>query len=98
MGEVAKWALLAAGIVLLIGMILVLPFTGFLDTTKLATGIADFVGIMQPYLISARGLLNNFFTPFGRVVINGLLLYLLAKWVVKLGVKLVAWVYHFIFK
>lgn len=98
MSDIVKWGLLAAGAIALIALIVALPFVEFIDVGELGSLITRLVEIVGDALTSARGLLNNFLTPFGRKVLTGIMLYLLAKWVITLSIKIVAWVYHFIFK
>ena len=98
MGEFVKWALLGVGIVALIALVVALPFTDFLDVSEFGALITKFVDIAGFTLLSARQLINNFLTPFGITVLSGLLIYIIGKWVITIGIKLTAWVYHFIFK
>lgn len=98
MGEVIKWGLLVVGAVALIALIVALPFVEFINAGELGTMLSRLVEIVGAALTSARGLLNNFLTPFGRNVLTGIMFYLVAKWVITLTIKIVAWIYHFIFK
>lgn len=98
MGEVIKWGLLAAGLVALIALVVTLPFMDFLNFGELSSGIASIVSVCGTAFSAARGLVNNFLTPFGRTVLSGLLIWLVAKWAIMISVKVVAWVYHFVFK
>lgn len=98
MGEFIKWALLAVGIVALIALVVALPFTEFLDVGQFSTLITGFVNIAGTALTGARGIVNNFLTPFGRTILSGIMIYLVGKWVITIAIKITAWVYHFIFK
>lgn len=98
MGDFVKWGLLVAGALVLIGLILALPFMEFLNVGELTTQINVVVTTCGSFLTSARGLINIFLPPFGRVVLSGLIGYFLTKWIVMIGIKTTTWIYHFIFK
>ena len=98
MSDIVKWGLLAAGAVALVALIVALPFVDFINVGELGLLIGRLVDLVGGAFTSARGLVNNFLTPFGRDVLTGIMLYLLAKWVITLSIKITAWIYHFIFK
>ena len=98
MAEAVKWALLVAGALVVIALIASLPFTGFIDVQAMGDGIGSIVNFAGGALMTARGFINNFFSPFGRTVLTGLMYYLLGRWVITMAIKLTVWVYHFIFK
>lgn len=98
MSNIVKWALLAAGTVLIIGLILVLLFNDFINLSEFSAGLTSIVSIVGDYFIQARGLINNFFTPFGRTCLTGLLVYLFSKFFITLAIKITVWVYHFVFR
>lgn len=98
MSNIVKWALLVAGAVAIIGMIMALPFASYLNTTELGVAIGNIADICGGAFYNARGLLNLFLLPFGRTVLTGLIAYLFTSWIVKLGIKITVWIYHFIFK
>ena len=96
--DIAKWALLVAGAVVLIGLIVALPFTQFINTSEFGNMLGDIVSVAGDALSGARGLINNFLTPFGRTLLTGIMAYLFGKWAITVSIKIVAWIYHFIFK
>lgn len=98
MSDAIKWALLAAGVVVLIALIVALPFNSYLDFGEVALAISDIVSICGSAFTFARGLINNFLSPFGRSCLTGLLVYLFGKYFITLGVKIVSWTYHFVFR
>lgn len=98
MADVAKWALLVAGALVIIGLICTLPFMDFVDAGEFGSLITSLVDIAGGAFVFARGLLNNFLTPFGRTALTGLLYWMLGKWAITVAVKIIIWVYHFIFK
>ena len=98
MSDVAKWALLVAGAVALIALILALPFVEFIDLGEFSAALSNVVSIAGNAFLFGRGLINNFLLPFGRTVASGLMFWLFGKWAITITIKIGAWVYHFIFK
>lgn len=98
MSDVVKWGLLVAGALVLLSLILALPFVEFIDFSEFSAALANVVSIAGDAFKFARGLLNNFFLPFGRKILTGLMVWLLAKWAIMIAIKIVVWIYHFIFK
>lgn len=98
MSNIVKWALLAAGAVALIALIMVLPVSGFVDPTEFGNMVGRLAFLAGGFLRSARGLINCFLTPFGRTMLTGLLIWLFAKWAITLGIKIGVWVYHFVLR
>lgn len=98
MSNAVKWALLAAGAVLLIGLVMALPFVDFIDFGEFGVAINNIVTVAGDFLQSARGLVNCFLLPFGRTVLSGILIWLFGKWAISISIKTVTWVYHFVFR
>lgn len=98
MSDIAKWALLVAGAVALLALIVALPFVEFINVDEFGAALTSIVAIAGDAFRFGRGLINNFLTPFGRSVFSGLLLWLLGKWVMPTTIKIGVWVYHYIFK
>lgn len=98
MSDVVKWALLVAGAVVLVGLILALPFVDFINFSEFSVALTNIVNIAGGAFKFARGLLNNFFLPFGRSVVTGLMVWLIGKWAIMTAIKIAAWIYHFVFK
>ena len=98
MSNAVKWGLLAAGLAILIGLVIALPFTGLIDFNELSNSVGSLVSVAGQALYSGRCLVNNFLSPAGRTIFSGLLIYLCIKWAVTIGVKITAWIYHFIFR
>lgn len=98
MSDVAKWALLVAGALILIGLIMALPFVEFINLGEFSAAISNVVNIAGNAFQFGRGLINNFLLPFGRTVVTGLMYWLIGKWAITIAIKITAWVYHFIFK
>ena len=98
MGDVVKWGLLVAGVVLLISLVASLPFLDFMNLEELTGAIASVVTICGNAFKFARGLLNNFLSPFGRVAATGLIYWVICKPFIMQGIQYLVWVYHYIFK
>lgn len=98
MSDIAKWALLVVGAIALIGLIVALPFVQYIDVGEFGDLLNDILSVVGNAFQSARGLINNFLTPFGRGLLSGILIYLFGKWAINIGIKITAWIYHFIFK
>lgn len=98
MSDIAKWALLVAGAIMIVGLIIALPFMDFLNVGVYANMINVFVDRVGGAFTFARGLINNFLTPWGATALTGLLFWMFGKWAIMVTIKIVVWVYHFIFK
>lgn len=98
MGDVVKWGLLVAGIILLISMIAGLPFLEFMNLEEFTGAIASVVSICGDAFKFARGLINNFLTPFGRGAATGLIFWVICKPFVLQAIQYIVMVYHYIFK
>lgn len=98
MGEVAKWAILVAAGLLILGSILAFPICYYMDVSIYSAGIATVVNIAGKGFVFGRGLLNNFFSPWARGALTGLMIWLVGKWLVTYSIKVMIWVYHFLFK
>ena len=96
MSDLAKWALLVAGAILAVTMVLAVAGDPFNYLDQMGEIIAGFALVAEPYLRFGRGLINNFF--LSPSLVTGVLWWVLVKWFVKLSVRILAWVYHYIFK
>ena len=98
MSNVIKWGLLVAGIVLLISMVSALPFLDFMNLGELSSAIASLVTVCGDAFKFARGLINNFLTPFGRGAATGLIFWVICKPFVMQAIQYIVMVYHYLFK
>lgn len=98
MSNVVKWGILAAAVVALIALIVALPFNQYISVGEFSSALSGVTAICGKYFKFGRGLINNFFSPFGRSCITGLLFYWIGGFFVKIAIKIVAWVQHFIFR
>lgn len=98
MSDVIKWALLAAAAIALIALIVALPVAEYINPTEFGNMIGRLVSIVGDFFQDARGLINNFLTPFGRGALTGLLIWMFGKWAITLAIRIGAWIYHFIFR
>lgn len=98
MSDIAKWGLLAAAAVLLVGLIFALPFVQYIDLGQFGVAINNIVSVCADFFADARGLINCFLLPFGRTLLSGIMIWLIGKWALMNGIKIVVGIYHFIFK
>lgn len=98
MSNAIKWGILAAAVVAMIALIIALPFNQFIDVNEFTAAISGVTTLCGKYFKFGRGLVNNFFSPFGRTCITGLLYYWIGGFFVKIAIKITAWVQHFIFR
>lgn len=98
MTDIVKWGLLTAGLIALIALIMALPFVGYIDLGQFGAAINNIVSVAGDAFRSARGLINCFLLPFGRTLLSGVMVWLFGKWAISVAIKIVAWVYHFVFR
>lgn len=98
MSDAIKWGLLTAGLVALVGLIMALPIAQFVDLGQFGQALNNIVNVAGSFFQDARGLINAFLLPFGRTLLSGIMIWLFGKWAITLGIKISAWVYHFIFR
>lgn len=98
MSDIVKWGLLTAGLVALIALVMALPFVGFIDLDQFSSALGTVVYVAGNSFKSARGLINCLLLPFGRTLLSGIMAWLVGKWAISIGIKITAWVYHFIFR
>lgn len=97
MGEVVKWGLLATAIVSLVGACA--GIFAVVDIALVATGLSDAVYTLVEHLAThlqtARGFLNNFAVP---EILDICLWVAIVYPFVKYAVRVIGWIYHWIFK
>lgn len=98
MSDIAKWALLAAGMVALIALILAIPLFDGIDLTAITSTINQFTALITPYISFARGLINYLVLPQAIPIINVILIYILTKPFVIGAIHLTRGIYSWIFK
>lgn len=98
MSNIAKWALLSAGAVMLIALILNLPFVQYISFRQFGNLITRLLNIAGGFFTNARGLINCFLKPWGRTCLSALMVWFFGKWALLSSIKVVTWTYHFIFR
>lgn len=100
MSDIAKWALLVTAVLALIVIVLTMPFAKFLPTgaQQITVYIDEIVTLCSGFFYTARSLINIFLFESARSVLSGLIVYLFAKWIITISVKITTWIFHFIFK
>lgn len=98
MSDIAKWALLVAGMIAIIALIVALPIFDIINIDELTNTVSSIATICSNALQSARGLINYFLTPVGRNILTVVIGYEFAKFAYKWGIKILAYAYKWIFK
>lgn len=98
MSDVVKWGLLTAGLIALVVGVMSLPFVGFIDLGEFGAALDNIISVAGGAFQQARGLINCFLLPFGRTLLTGIMGWLFGKWAITIGIKIVSWVYHFVFR
>lgn len=98
MSDIAKWALLVAGAVIIIGLIVAMPLQKYIDVPVFTSAISVIVNVCSEGFRFARGAINNLLSPWARTAVTGLAVYIIGKEFLTLSLKIIIWVYHFIFK
>lgn len=99
MGEVAKWGILIAGIATLVALLGgVLIFSPAEAGFNIADSITELLKIINPYVNSARGLVNYFVLPSAVDLVSFWVYMSIVGWVGIGFVKLTQSAYMWIFK
>ena len=93
-----KWIILVAAAILIIGMVIALDITQYIDLGVVRDAITTIVSYAGDAFDFGRGLINNLLSPWARVALSGLLYWILGKEFILWTIKVSTWVYHFIFK
>ncbi len=97
MSDIAKWGLLVAGIVIIVGLIVATgAMTGLTSSIEyVGSTFASFSNIVAPYFVFAKGFLNHFFPP---LLLNAVIAWSIMKPFATWTIKLIKFVYSWIFK
>lgn len=98
MADIAKWAILVAGLVAIIALIVALPVFDILNIEILTTSISNVASIAGAALTSARGLINFFVLPQAIPLVTILIGYMIGRPFVLWSIKILTMAYHWIFK
>lgn len=98
MSDIAKWALLVAGMVAMIALLLAIPLFEGINLSSLTSTINQFTSVISPYIGFARGLINYMVLPQAIPIINVILVYILTKPLVIGAIHLTRGIYSWIFK
>lgn len=98
MGQAVKYAALAAGIAIILALIVV--FIGNIAPSgvfgSIASSITNFLNVASTYIQSARGLINYFFGPGSAVAINAIIWIKLLLPILSLPVYITVTIYRWI--
>ena len=98
MSDVAKWALLITGILIVIGLILNLAVFDYINPIVFNEAIATIINYCADGFKFGRGIINNLLSPWARKSLTGLMIWLIAKPTLTWSIKLSISAYHYIFK
>ena len=98
MSDIAKWALLVAGLVAIIALIVALPIFSVLNVDELTSAVSGIVTAAAGAFQAARGFINCFFTPVGRTILTVVINYKLLRWAYKWAIQVLSMAYRWIFK
>lgn len=98
MSDIAKWALLVAGMVAMIALLLAIPLFDGINLNAITSTINQFTGLISPYIGFARGLINYLVLPQAIPIINVILIYILTKPLVIGAIHLTRGIYSWILK
>ncbi len=97
MGDLVKWGLLIAGIVILVAMVLQLPIFA-VDLGAFGDGIAAILDVCGDALVFARSVVNLFLTDWGATILTGLLVWIFLRWLLIKNIGTIIAVYNYLFR
>jgi len=98
LSDAVKWALLVAGAIVIIGMVVSLDYMEYLDFGTFGSAVSSVISIVGEGFNFGRGIINNLLSPWARVALSGLMYWIIGKELILWSIKVSVWVYHFIFK
>lgn len=99
MSDAIKWVLLVAGILIIIALILALPIADAMNLNAFGNGITAIINNVGIYFKPARGFLNNLVLPnIGPPILTAVISWTFIRYFSRITIKIITWVYHFIFK
>ena len=98
MSDLAKWALLLAGLVAIVAAVVALPIFQIIDIASLTSAVATISVKCSSYLTAARGIINFFFFPAMRPMLTIAIGYSISGFLLIWAIKIVSMVYCWILK
>ena len=98
MADIAKWAILVAGLIAIVAIIVSLPIFDVLNIDELTAAISGIATIAADGLKNARAIINCFFTPVGRTLLTIVIGFKMFDFLYKWGFRVVFYAYNWIFK
>lgn len=98
MSDLAKWALLLAGLIAIVAAVVALPIFQIIDVASLTSAVTTISTKCSSALIAARGIINFFFFPAVRPMVTIAIGYMMTKFLVIWAIKIISLVYSWIFK
>lgn len=98
MSDLAKWALLVAGLVAIVAAVVALPIFQIIDISALTSAVTTIATTCSTALTAARGIINFFFPEAVRPLVTVAIVYMCTKFLVVWTIKIISLVYSWIFK
>lgn len=98
MSDAVKWALLVAGIIAVIALVVAFGFGEYIDSQVIIDGCNILVQYAGNAFKSARGLINNFFFPAVYPALSFVIWWIILKPLATATIKVTISLYHYIFK
>ena len=98
MSDIAKWALLLAGLIAIVAAVVALPIFDLLNIEQLTSAVSSITSTCSSAFIAARGLINYFFPAPVRPMVTIAIGYLFTRTFLIWGIKIISIVYKWIFK
>ena len=98
MSDLAKWALLLAGLIAIVAAVVALPVFQIIDITALTSAVSTITSKCASALVAARGIINYFFPEAIRPLVTVALGYMFTKFLIVWAIKIISLAYTWIFK
>lgn len=98
MSEIAKWALLLAGLIAIVAAVVALPVFQVIDVSALTSAVSTVTTKCAAALTAARGIINFFFPESVRPLLTVAIGYMFTKFLIVWAIKIVSLAYTWIFK
>ena len=98
MSDLAKWALLLAGLIAIVAAVVALPVFQVINISSLTSAISTITTKCSSALTAARGIINFFFPEAVRPLVTVALGYMFTKFLIVWAIKIISLAYTWIFK
>ncbi len=98
MSDIAKWGLLITILIATIAVVTTLPVVAYINIPEFNSAIDTVVDIAGDALLNGRNFINIWLSNFGISLLNGVMYYLFAKFIVTNTIQFTTLLYRWIFK